>query len=238
METVLSEYAAKAKLAGFRTGKAPRDLVRGMFLEEIRKDAADSLVPKAFEEEIKAAGLRPASVPVVRDAHYEDDGTLHAGRGLRGHAGIRPPGLYRHPPGTPGTGRRGQGARSRSRGPSPAGRRIRARGGKGSGRRGLRRRRDPGTRLENEESLSPRKGRRSRRALRERSLPERASPGIEARGGKGLHGDPPGRPSQQESWPGRTWSTGSRSSPSRKRSSRPSTTTWPRRWATSRAWTS
>jgi len=78
METVLSEYAAKAKLAGFRTGKAPRDLVRGMFLDEIRKDAADALVPKAFEEEIKAAGLRPASVPVVRDAHYEDDGTLHA----------------------------------------------------------------------------------------------------------------------------------------------------------------
>ncbi|HEX2695997.1 MAG TPA: trigger factor, partial [Acidobacteriota bacterium] len=50
----------------------------GRFLDEIRKDAADSLVPKAFEEEMKAAGLRPASVPVIRDAHYEDDGTLHA----------------------------------------------------------------------------------------------------------------------------------------------------------------
>ncbi len=78
METVLAEYAEKAKLAGFRKGKAPRELVRGMFLDEIRKDAADALVPKAFEEEIKAAGLRPASVPVIRDAHYEDDGTLHA----------------------------------------------------------------------------------------------------------------------------------------------------------------
>ena len=78
METVLAEYAAKAKLAGFRKGKAPRDLVRGMFLDEIRKDAADALVPKAFEEEIKAAGLQPASVPVIRDAHYEGDGTLHA----------------------------------------------------------------------------------------------------------------------------------------------------------------
>lgn len=78
METVLSEYAAKAKLAGFRKGKAPRDLVRGMLLDEIRKDAADALVPKAFEEEIKAAGLRPASVPMIKDAHYEDDGTLHA----------------------------------------------------------------------------------------------------------------------------------------------------------------
>lgn len=77
-ETILAEYAAKAKLAGFRKGKAPLELVRGMFLEEIRKDAADALVPKAFEEEIRAAGLRPASVPVIREAHYEDDGTLHA----------------------------------------------------------------------------------------------------------------------------------------------------------------
>ncbi len=78
METILAEYAAKAKLAGFRKGKAPRELVRGMFLDEIRKDAADALVPKAFEEEINSAGLRPASVPVIREAHYEDDGTLHA----------------------------------------------------------------------------------------------------------------------------------------------------------------
>jgi trigger factor len=78
METILAEYAAKAKLAGFRKGKAPRELVRGMFQEEIRKDAADALVPKAFEEEIRSAGLRPASVPVIREAHYEDDGTLHA----------------------------------------------------------------------------------------------------------------------------------------------------------------
>jgi trigger factor len=78
METVLSEFTEKAKLAGFRKGKAPRELVRGMFLDEIRKDAADALVPKAFEEEIRAAGLRPAGVPVIREAHYEDDGTLHA----------------------------------------------------------------------------------------------------------------------------------------------------------------
>jgi trigger factor len=78
METVLSEYAAKAKLAGFRQGKAPRDLVRRMFLAEIRKDAADALVPKVFEEELRASGLRPAGVPVIRDAHFEEDEALHA----------------------------------------------------------------------------------------------------------------------------------------------------------------
>jgi len=78
METVLAEYAAKARLAGFRKGKAPLELVRGMFLEDIRKDVADALVPRAFEEKIRAANLHPVSVPVIRNAHYEDDGTLHA----------------------------------------------------------------------------------------------------------------------------------------------------------------
>jgi len=39
-ESILTDYAAKAKLAGFRKGKAPRDLVRRMFAAEIRKDAA------------------------------------------------------------------------------------------------------------------------------------------------------------------------------------------------------
>lgn len=77
-ETVLSEYASKAKLAGFRKGKAPRDIVRRMFLDEIRRETADTLVPKAFEDELGASGLRPAGVPVIRDAHYEEDGTLHA----------------------------------------------------------------------------------------------------------------------------------------------------------------
>ena len=149
---------------GFRKGKAPRDLVRGMFLDEIRKDAADALVPKAFEEELKAAGLRPVSVPVIQDAHYEDDGTLHARGGFRCHAGVRTPGLYGDPPRAPGAGRRGQGARSGARGPSPAGRRVRPRRGKGSGRRRLCRRRGPGPRPEDEEGLPARKGRRSRRA--------------------------------------------------------------------------
>jgi trigger factor len=77
-DKILTEFASKAKLAGFRMGKAPRDLVQRMFLAEIQKDVVDSLVPKAFEEELKASGLRPVSVPVILDAHFEEDRTLHS----------------------------------------------------------------------------------------------------------------------------------------------------------------
>ena len=77
-DKILTEYASKAKLAGFRKGKAPRDLVQRMFFAEIQKEAVDSLVPKALSEELKASGLRPVSVPVIIDAHFEEDRTLHS----------------------------------------------------------------------------------------------------------------------------------------------------------------
>jgi trigger factor len=77
-DKILAGIASKAKLAGFRMGKAPRDLVQRMFFAEIQKDVVDSLVPKALNEELKASGLRPVSVPVIMDAHFEKDRTLHS----------------------------------------------------------------------------------------------------------------------------------------------------------------
>jgi trigger factor len=78
IETILADYASKAKLPGFRKGTAPRDIVKRMFLAEIRQDAVESLIPKSLEDELKSADLRPVSVPVIQDAHFEDDQTLHA----------------------------------------------------------------------------------------------------------------------------------------------------------------
>ena len=77
-DKILAGIASKAKLAGFRMGKAPKDLVQRMFFAEIQKDVVDSLVPKALGEVLKASGLRPVSVPVILDAHFEEDRTLHS----------------------------------------------------------------------------------------------------------------------------------------------------------------
>ena len=78
IESILSGYASRAKLPGFRKGTAPKDLVKRMFLAEIRQDAVESLIPKALEAELKSVDLRPVSVPVIEEAHFEDDETLHA----------------------------------------------------------------------------------------------------------------------------------------------------------------
>jgi len=77
-DKILAGIASKAKLAGFRMGKAPKDLVQRMFFAEIQKDVMDSLIPKTLGEELKASGLRPVSVPVILDAHFEENRTLHA----------------------------------------------------------------------------------------------------------------------------------------------------------------
>ena len=75
-EKVLGEYVAKAKLDGFRRGHAPRERVRGLFDHEIKHDVYDSLIPRVLEEELRALGLNPVNVPVLKDLKHEDGGPL------------------------------------------------------------------------------------------------------------------------------------------------------------------
>lgn len=72
-EKVLGEYAAKAKFDGFRRGRAPRERVRALFDRDIKHDVFDSLIPRVLEEELRALGLSPVSVPVLKELH-DDDG--------------------------------------------------------------------------------------------------------------------------------------------------------------------
>jgi trigger factor len=77
-ERILGEYAAKAKLDGFRRGKAPREQVRALFDHDIRHDVYDALIPRVLEEELKAQGLRPVNVPELRDLKHEPGQALRA----------------------------------------------------------------------------------------------------------------------------------------------------------------
>jgi trigger factor len=71
-ERILGEYAAKAKLDGFRRGHAPRERVKALFDHDIRHDVYDALIPRVLEEELGALGLRPVNVPVLKDLKHED----------------------------------------------------------------------------------------------------------------------------------------------------------------------
>ncbi len=71
-EKVLDSYVSRAKLDGFRRGKAPRDLVGRLFYKDIRNDVIESLVPRALGETLATEKLNPVITPVVSEVLFRD----------------------------------------------------------------------------------------------------------------------------------------------------------------------
>lgn len=72
MERILAQYSRKAKIPGFRPGKAPKDVVKRMFYPEIKDSLINSLAPKALSEELKSQNLDPIGNPVVNELHFKE----------------------------------------------------------------------------------------------------------------------------------------------------------------------
>lgn len=72
MEKILSQVSSRAKIPGFRVGKAPRDLVRRTFASEIREKLISRLVPQALSEALKKHQLNPAVEPVISDFSWQE----------------------------------------------------------------------------------------------------------------------------------------------------------------------
>lgn len=71
-ERVIGQYALRAKVDGFRVGKAPKDLVKRMFYAEIKNSVIDALMPRALDESLKAHSIEPVVSPVVEDLNFEE----------------------------------------------------------------------------------------------------------------------------------------------------------------------
>ncbi|MBM3310858.1 MAG: trigger factor [Candidatus Aminicenantes bacterium] len=76
-DEVLSAYARKVKLRGFRQGAAPREMVKKMYGPEVEHDLVDRLIPRLLEEALSGRRIPVVGVPAVSDVHFEE------GRGLR-----------------------------------------------------------------------------------------------------------------------------------------------------------
>lgn len=72
----LQEIAKKAKIQGFRPGKAPLDLIRQRFGDEAQGEVADRLINETVESTLAERKLRPAMQPKV------DEIKLDEGKGL------------------------------------------------------------------------------------------------------------------------------------------------------------
>jgi len=75
-ESVITQYARKARVPGFRPGRAPASVVRDRFRDEIRSDVVQALVPKYFEDAVKEQKWSVVGRPRFEDLRFEDDKPL------------------------------------------------------------------------------------------------------------------------------------------------------------------
>ncbi|MFQ5925950.1 MAG: trigger factor [Terriglobia bacterium] len=76
MERVTREFARAVRIAGFRPGKAPANLVRSRFKDEIRSEVLHALIPDSFESAVREKRLRPVSGPRIEKLEFEPDKPL------------------------------------------------------------------------------------------------------------------------------------------------------------------
>lgn len=67
------QYAKRAKLPGFRPGKAPLAVVKRQYRDAIRESVIRELVGESWKAAIDQEDLKPIADPRVRDLKFEDD---------------------------------------------------------------------------------------------------------------------------------------------------------------------
>jgi len=71
-KSVISEIQSKARLPGFRPGKAPASLIRTRFRNEIRQDVIENVLPKAFRAYADKEKWKVVGTPNVTDIQFEE----------------------------------------------------------------------------------------------------------------------------------------------------------------------
>jgi trigger factor len=73
---VVDSFQKRAKLQGFRPGKAPASLIRKTFGGDIRQKVLENLVPAHLQKQLEAENLNPVGSPDISDVHFQDGAPL------------------------------------------------------------------------------------------------------------------------------------------------------------------
>ncbi|HBC47695.1 MAG TPA: trigger factor, partial [candidate division Zixibacteria bacterium] len=71
-ESTYEDYRKRAKVAGFRPGKAPMAIVKQRFAADAKSDVLEALLPKAYEQALIQQSLFPISSPNITDIKFEE----------------------------------------------------------------------------------------------------------------------------------------------------------------------
>jgi len=71
-DRVVANIQQKARLPGFRPGKAPASLIRTKFSKQVRDDVLENLLPKFFKQKVEEEHLEVVGRPNVKDVHFHE----------------------------------------------------------------------------------------------------------------------------------------------------------------------
>ena len=69
---VVDDIQKRAKLQGFRPGKAPANLIRKQFAGDIRQKVLENLIPVHLQKQLEAENLNAVDTPEITDVHFHD----------------------------------------------------------------------------------------------------------------------------------------------------------------------
>lgn len=72
IDRIARDYSRKARIPGFRPGKAPARVVKQRFKDQILHDVAHDLIPRAVDDVLRERGVEAVDVPDIRDVSVEE----------------------------------------------------------------------------------------------------------------------------------------------------------------------
>jgi trigger factor len=72
IDRVATDYSHKARVPGFRPGKAPARVIKQRYKEQILHDVAHDLIPRAVDDALREKGMEAVDTPDVRDVNIEE----------------------------------------------------------------------------------------------------------------------------------------------------------------------
>jgi trigger factor len=75
-DSIANDYARYARIPGYRTGKAPRQVVEKKFRKEIQEEVTKKLVSKSYRDAVTEKKLRIVSLNDISDVEFGNDQSL------------------------------------------------------------------------------------------------------------------------------------------------------------------
>jgi len=72
IDRIARGYSKKARIPGFRPGKAPPSVIKHRYKDQILHDVAHDLIPRAVDDALRERGVEPVDTPDVRDVTIEE----------------------------------------------------------------------------------------------------------------------------------------------------------------------